>query len=410
MESLVIVGASLAGLSAARAARAQGFAGRLVIVGDDPQRPYDRPPLSKEFLAGTFQLEDLALETESEDLGAEWVLGVRAVSFDVGTRSVVLEDGRTLHADGLVIATGASPRSLPQIAGLDNVVTLRTLEDARKLRDLIGRGGHLVVIGAGFIGAEVASTAHKLGLEVKVLEKASTPLCGPLGAQLGAVVAGLHAQAGVELLCGAGVEDFDVSDGSVTAVRLAGGRVLPTDVLLVGIGAVPNTSWLEGSGIELGNGVLCDEVGRTNVPGVVAVGDCAAWLDPVSGRHHRVEHWTGAAERPAVAVGALLGTDLAALPAVKPAYFWSNQYGTRLQFVGDAGAGDRVVYEQGGPDEDSFLAVYYAGEEPVAVLGWNQAKQFLRWRKTLEKHAAARIAAAGLAAAAAGQVAAPASS
>ncbi|MEX5296015.1 FAD-dependent oxidoreductase [Kocuria sp. CPCC 205268] len=408
MESLVIVGASLAGLSAARAARAQGFTGRLVIVGDDPQRPYDRPPLSKEFLAGTFQLEDLALETESEDLGAEWVLGVRAVSFDAGTRSVVLEDGRTLHADGLVIATGASPRSLPQVAGLDNVVTLRTLEDARKLRDLIGRGGHLVVIGAGFIGAEVASTAHKLGLEVKVLEKASTPLCGPLGAQLGAVVAGLHAQAGVELLCGADIEDFDVSDGSVTAVRLAGGRVLPTDVLLVGIGAVPNTSWLEGSGIELGNGVLCDEVGRTNVPGVVAVGDCAAWMDPVSGRHHRVEHWTGAAERPAVAVGALLGTDLAVLPAVKPAYFWSNQYGTRLQFVGDAGAGDRVVYEQGGPDEDSFLAVYYAGEEPVAVLGWNQAKQFLRWRKTLEKLAAARTAAAGLAAAAA-QTAAPAS-
>jgi NADPH-dependent 2,4-dienoyl-CoA reductase/sulfur reductase-like enzyme len=181
-------------------------------------------------------------------------------------------------------------------------------------------------------------------------------------------------------------------------------------VLLVGIGAVPNTSWLEGSGVELGNGVLCDEVGRTSVPGVVAVGDCAAWLDPVSGRHHRVEHWTGAAERPAVAVGALLGTDLAALPAVKPAYFWSNQYGTRLQFVGDAGAGDRVVYELGGPGEDSFLAVYYAGEDPVAVLGWNQPKQFLRWRKTLEKLAAARTAAAGLAAAAvAGQAAAPAS-
>lgn len=388
MESLVIVGASLAGLSAARAARDHGFAGRLVIIGDDPQRPYDRPPLSKDFLAGRIEIQDLALETDTDALDAEWILGTRAVSFDAATRLVHLEDGATVHADGLVIATGASPRSLPPIAGAENVVTLRTIADAQKLRELLRRGGRMVVIGAGFIGAEVASTAHALGMEVTVLEKSPTPLCGPLGAQLGAVVAGLHERAGVELLCGADIEDFELTGGSVSAVTLAGGRVLPTDVVVVGIGAVPNTGWLEGSGIELGNGVVCDAVGATSIPGVVAVGDCAAWWDPATGRHHRVEHWTGAAQRPAVAVGALLGADPDTLPAVKPPYFWSDQYGTRLQFAGDASRSDRVAYEYGGPGEDSFLAVYYTGDHPVAVLAWNQTKLFCRWRKTLEKLAA----------------------
>lgn len=393
MESLVIVGASLAGLSAARAARRQGFTGRLVIVGDDPHRPYDRPPLSKEFLSGRFRAEDLALEAEDDRLDAEWVLGVRAVSFDALTREVGLEDGRRVRADRLVVATGASARQLPQVAGLGNVLTLRTLEDARKLRALVERGGRLVVVGAGFIGAEVASTSHALGLHVTVLEKSPTPLCGPLGAELGAVVAGLHRRAGVELLCGVDIDRFEQHDGAVTRVHLVDGRVLPADVVVVGVGAQPNVGWLEGSGVELGNGVVCDEVGRTSVPGVVAVGDCAAWLDPRTGRHRRVEHWTGALDRPAVAVGALLGHEDAFRPVEQP-YFWSDQYGTRIQFVGDAASADRIVYEHGGPEEDSFLAVYYAGEEPVAVLGWNQVRAFTRWRKTLNRLAASSRAAA----------------
>ena len=388
MESLVIVGASLAGLSAARAARNLGFGGRVVIIGDDPARPYDRPPLSKDFLAGRVEAADLALETDTDALEAEWILGTRAVSFDPLTRLVHLEDGQAVRADGLVIATGASPRSLPQIAGADNVVSLRTVADAQRLRELLVPGRRLVVVGAGFIGAEVASTAHGLGLEVTVLEKSPTPLCGPLGAQLGTVVAGLHERAGVELICGADIAGFEFTGDRVAAVRLAGGRVLGADVVVVGIGAVPNTAWLEGSGIELGNGVLCDATGATSIPGVVAVGDCAAWWDPATGRHHRVEHWTGAAQRPAVAVGALLGADPATLPAVKPPYFWSDQYGTRLQFAGDASRGDRVVYEHGGPDQDSLLVVYYAGEQPVAVLAWNQTRLFCRWRKTLERIAA----------------------
>ncbi|MEX5262320.1 FAD-dependent oxidoreductase, partial [Kocuria sp. CPCC 205263] len=176
MESLAIVGASLAGLSAARAARNLGFAGRLVIIGDDPARPYDRPPLSKDFLAGRIEAADLALETDTDALGAEWILGTPAVSFDPATRMVHLADGTTVHAPALVIATGASPRTLPPIAAADNVVSLRTVDDAQKLRELVRRGGRMVVVGAGFIGAEVASTAHALGLDVTVLEKSPIPL------------------------------------------------------------------------------------------------------------------------------------------------------------------------------------------------------------------------------------------
>ncbi|WP_016998339.1 NAD(P)/FAD-dependent oxidoreductase, partial [Kocuria atrinae] len=172
---------------------------------------------------------------------------------------------------------------MPELTGLDNVLTLRTLEDARKLRALVERGGQLVVLGAGFIGAEVASTAHSLGLQVTVLEKSTTPLRGPLGAEMGSVVARLHEQAGVELLCGIDIEGFNTEDNSVTHVRLADGRVLPADIVVVGIGAQPNVAWLEGSGIDVGNGVVCDAAGRTTVPGVVAVGDCAAWLDTRTG-------------------------------------------------------------------------------------------------------------------------------
>jgi NADPH-dependent 2,4-dienoyl-CoA reductase/sulfur reductase-like enzyme len=201
---------------------------------------------------------------------------------------------------------------------------------------------------------------------------------------MGSVVARLHEQAGVELLCGIDIEGFNTEDNSVTHVRLADGRVLPADIVVVGIGAQPNVAWLEGSGIDVGNGVVCDAAGRTTVPGVVAVGDCAAWLDTRTGQHRRVEHWAGAVGRPAVAVGALLDHDDAYLPVEQP-YFWSCQYGARLQFVGDMTGSDRVIYEHGGPGEESFLAVYYAGDDPVAVLGWNQPKQFTRWRKFLAK-------------------------
>lgn len=300
-----MVGASLAGLSAARSLRKQGYDGRLVVIGDELHRPYDRPPLSKEFLAGTLGEADLALEAQDEDLGAEWLLGIRATGLDRADRAVRLADGREVRVDGLVIATGAAARRLPGSEGLAGVHVLRTLDDARALRDELARGGRLVVIGGGFIGAEVASTAYALGLDVTVVEVAPTPLAGPLGATMGGIVSGLHADHGVRLLCGVGVKGLS-GERCVDAVLLDDGRSIPADIVVVGVGARPCVEWLEGSGVELDNGVKCGADGRTALAGVVAVGDCANWYDPRAGAHRRVEHWTGARERPDAAVATLL--------------------------------------------------------------------------------------------------------
>ncbi|MFI0928651.1 NAD(P)/FAD-dependent oxidoreductase [Streptomyces sp. NPDC021012] len=380
MRTVAVVGASLAGLSAARALRKQGYDGRLVLIGDEPHRPYDRPPLSKEFLAGRIGEADLALEADGEDLGAEWLLGVRAAGLDRADRSVRLADGRTVRADGIVIATGAAALTLPGSEGLAGVHTLRTLDDARALRDELARGGRLVVIGGGFIGAEVASTAYALGLDVTVIEAAPTPLAGPLGETMGGVVSALHADHGVRLLCGVGVKGLS-GERRVDAVLLEDGRSVPADTVVVGVGARPCVEWLEGSGVALDNGVTCGADGRTSLAGVVAVGDCANWYDPHTGSHRRVEHWTGALERPAAAVAALLAHGATEPGVPRPPYFWSDQYGVKIQFVGHAAGADSVTVEEGATDERSFLAVYRRAGTPVAVLGMNQPRLFTRWRK-----------------------------
>jgi len=412
MKTVAVVGASLAGLSAARALRRQGYDGRLVVIGDEPHRPYDRPPLSKDFLAGKVGEGDLTLEAEDEDLAAEWLLGVPATGLDPTARAVRLADGRTVPADGFVIATGATARTLPASSGISSgrggpsssgspespggrplagVHTLRTLDDARALRADLARGGRLVVIGGGFIGAEVASTAYALGLDVTVVEAAPTPLAGPLGESMGGYVSALHADHGVRLLCGVGVQGLQglhglrgLSGGDrVTAVLLTDGRTLPADTVVVGVGARPNVEWLAGAGIALDNGVTCGADGRTSVAGVVAVGDCANWFDPAAGVHRRVEHWTGALERPAAAVAALLSGGTAAPGPVRPPYFWSDQYGVRIQFAGHAAGADRVTVEEGAVADRNFLAVYRRSGKPVAVLGLNQPRLFMRWRKQL---------------------------
>lgn len=382
MKTVAVVGASLAGLSAARSLRKRGYDGRLVVIGDELHRPYDRPPLSKEFLAGSLGEADLALETDDEDLRADWLLGVRATGLDGPQRAVRLADGSEVRADGVVIATGAAARTLPGTAGLAGVHTLRTLDDARALRDELALGGRLVVIGGGFIGAEVASTAYALGLDVTVVEAAPTPLAGPLGATMGGIVSALHADHGVRLLCGVGVKGL--SGGSrVDAVLLEDGRSLPADLVVVGVGARPCVEWLAGSGVELTDGVVCGSDGRTALAGVVAVGDCASWYDPRAGLHRRVEHWTGARERPDAAVAALLAGGAVEPAAPRPPYFWSDQYGVRIQFAGHAAGADSVTIEEGARDDRNVLAVYRRAGHPVAVLGMNQPRLFMRWRKQL---------------------------
>ncbi|MFJ2007239.1 NAD(P)/FAD-dependent oxidoreductase [Streptomyces chartreusis] len=382
MRTVAVVGASLAGLSAARSLRRQGYAGRLVVIGDELHRPYDRPPLSKEFLAGTLGEPELALESDDEDLRAEWLLGTRAVALDHAERTLRLADGRQVRADGFVIATGAAARTLPGSAGLAGVHTLRTLDDARALRDELALGGRLVVIGGGFIGAEVASTARALGLEVTVVEAAPAPLAGPLGEAMGAVVSALHADHDVALLCGVGVKGLS-GERRVDAVLLEDGRTVPADIVVVGVGARPNVEWLEGSGVVLDNGVKCGADGRTSLAGVVAVGDCANWYDPRAGLHRRVEHWTGARERPDAAVAALLAGGAVEPGVPRPPYFWSDQYGVKIQFAGHAAGADSVTIEDGTPDERNVLAVYRRSGIPVAVLGMNQPRLFTRWRKQI---------------------------
>ncbi|GGQ64120.1 pyridine nucleotide-disulfide oxidoreductase [Streptomyces asoensis] len=377
-----MVGASLAGLSAARSLRGRGYDGRLVVIGDETHRPYDRPPLSKEFLAGTLGEADLSLEADDEDLRAEWLLGARATGLDRARRAVRLADGREVRTEGLVIATGAAARTLPGTEGLAGVHSLRTLDDARALRDELARGGRLVVIGGGFIGAEVASTARALGLEVTVVEVAPTPLAAPLGATMGGLVSALHADHGVRLLCGVGVKGIG-GESRVDAVHLEDGRSIPADIVVVGVGARPCVEWLEGSGLALDNGVTCGADGRTGLAGVVAVGDCANWYDPRAGAHRRVEHWTGARERPDAAVATLLAGGAVEPGVPRPPYFWSDQYGVKIQFAGHAGGADSVTVEEGSPDGRDVLAVYRRAGRPVAVLGMNQPRSFTRWRKQL---------------------------
>ncbi|MGK5531146.1 NAD(P)/FAD-dependent oxidoreductase [Streptomyces sp. URMC 129] len=389
MRSITVVGASLAGLSTVRALRAEGFDGDIVVVGEERHAPYDRPPLSKDFLKGDLAADALALgdADEYEDLEARWLLGERAVRLDPAARSVTLAGGRELSTDGVVIATGARPRTLPGTDGLAGVHTLRTLDDAQALRaELLDGLPRVVVIGAGFIGAEVASTAHRLGLHVTVVEALDVPLERQLGPEMGLACSSLHSDHGVRLLCGAGVAGL-TGDGRVTGVRLADGRLLPADIVVVGVGVRPATDWLSGSGVQVDDGVVCDAGSATGVPHVVAVGDVARRPHPFTGRHARIEHWSNAVEQARTAARTLL-TGVSAPGPVTAPYFWSDQYQVRIQFAGHVAPGDRPELLDGDVDSRCFTAVYRREGFPVAVLAMNQPKSFNRLRRTLTPAAA----------------------
>lgn len=390
IRAVTVVGASLAGVSTARALRAQGFDGRITVVGAEAHEPYDRPPLSKGFLTAPDQPSPDPLVQPDEELGADWRLGVRASALDPGTRTVTLDDGSTLSSDAVVLATGARARRLPGTDGLDGVHVLRTLDDAVALRRRLAAGGPLVVVGGGFIGAEVASSARSLGLDVTVVEALPTPLAGPLGTSMGAAVAGLHADHGVHLRTGVGVAGLR-GVGRVEAVELADGILLPADAVVVGIGSQPEVDWLRSSGLDVDGGVRTDATCATAAPGVVAVGDCGRAYDVRLGRHVRAEHWTHALQQPATAAATLLG---APAPYTAVPYVWSEQYGLHVQLAGWTEGADEPTVVHGAVADRSFVATYQRGGELVAVLGVGAPGPFTKWRRTLRAAAAARLAAA----------------
>jgi NADPH-dependent 2,4-dienoyl-CoA reductase/sulfur reductase-like enzyme len=391
MRTVAVIGSSLAGISAARALREHGFDGRVVVVGAEDRLPYDRPPLSKEFLAGKAGVDDLALTTDADaGLDLDWELGEPAAGLDPRGRSVVLASGREIVADGVVLATGARARPFPgdRISG---VHTLRSLDDAVALREDLRTGGRLVVIGAGFIGAEVASTARALGVEVTVIESDPLPLGRVLGPEVAAACTALHEDNGVRLITGTAVTGL-AGTGRVREVRLAGGRTVAADAVVAGIGAMPNVEWLAGAGVDHDHrGVWTDAGGATNIPQVVAAGDCTFSYCPYSGAELRQEHWTNALQQPATAVATLLGTG--AIPA-RPAapYFWSDQYGARLQFAGHRRPDDEVEIIEGDLDSRRFVAGYRRAGELVAVFAMNQPKLFGKWRRQLVAPTVAQLA------------------
>lgn len=391
-DSVLIVGASLAGISTARALRRKGFTGAITLLGEERHAPYDRPPLSKQLLAGEWQPGDIGLTLPDEDLQLTMHLGVPAVRLDPDSRTVTLADGTTHRADAVVLATGAVARPLPDTPPLAGVHLLRTLDDAQALQADLLAGHPLVVVGSGFIGSEVASTARRLGVPVTVTEASSAPLVRVLGEQMGVAVGSLHERGGAQLLLGTAVVGL-TGEQRVRSVRLADGRELPAGTVVVGIGSAPAVNWLSGTGLaDPAVGVRCDVVGRTPVRDVFAVGDCSAWRDETIGAHRREEHWFSARDRAAVVADVLVGDDAAAVTRARRVlpYVWSDQHGLRIQLAGDTSVADSVELEEGSVEEASFLAVYRRAGAPVAVLGVDRVRPFVRWRKQLARdHAAA---------------------
>ncbi|HEX3908873.1 MAG TPA: FAD-dependent oxidoreductase [Mycobacteriales bacterium] len=382
-ETAVVVGASLGGLSAVRALREQGYDGRLVLIGEEPHLPYDRPPLSKGFLLGTVSREKLVLadDAELDTLAVERRFGEVATGLRAADRAVLVGD-EEIVADHVVLATGSRPRALRGAAPLPGVHLLRTIEDALALRDVLVPGVRLVIVGAGFIGSEVAGAARTLGADVTVVEMLDVPLSLALGEDMGAVCAALHAANGVTLRTGVGVTAL-LGHDRVTGVELSDGSVLDADLVLVSVGAAPVTEWLEGSGLELDNGVVTDAHGLTSVPHVAAVGDVARPAGPWTAAPHRVEHWTNALENPARTITALLGGDVDALAHPRAPYFWSDQYGVMIQFAGHREPGDPVRIVEGDPDSGSFVAVYDHGDQVSAVIAMNAGRSFNKLRRQL---------------------------
>ncbi|KAA0110287.1 NAD(P)/FAD-dependent oxidoreductase [Mycolicibacterium sp. P1-5] len=374
-NGILIVGGGLAATRTAEQLRKSEYAGPITIVSDEVHLPYDRPPLSKDVLHA--DLDDVALKpaefyTEN-DITLQ--LGSAVTSLDTAAQTVTLADGSVLGYDELVIATGLVPKRIPSFPDLEGIRVLRSLDDALALRTHAARARQAVIIGAGFIGCEVAASLRKLGVEVALVEPQPAPLASVLGEQVGNLVTRLHRAEGVDVRPGIGVAEVRGEDGHVSAVVLSDGSELPADLVVVGIGSRPATDWLEGSGVAVDNGVVCDEAGRTSAPNVWALGDAASWRD-ATGHQARVEHWSNVAEQARVIVPSMLGQDAPSVIVVP--YFWSDQYDVKIQCLGEPEATDivHIVADDG----RKFLAFYERDGVVAGVVGGGMPGKVMKVR------------------------------
>lgn len=389
--TIAVVGASLAGVRAAQALRREGHEGRIVVIGGEEHwPPYDRPPLSKQVLTGAWD-DDKARLRVAEPFDAELVLGRRAAALDLGTASdapvtVRLDDDSTVEASGVIVATGATARTLPGTDGLPRVHVLRTIDDARALRADLEHARRVVVVGAGFIGCEVASSSRALGKHVTLVEALDSPLTRVLGPVMGRLATALHQEHGVDVRLGVGVHAIE-GDGGVERVVLDDGDVLDADVVVVGIGVRPATEWLEGSGLTLDDGVVCDEscLAVGSAGRVAAAGDVARWPNALFGLSMRVEHWTNASDQGAHAARALVHGAAAAGAFAPVPYFWSDQHGTKFQFVGTATPADDVQVVEGSLEDRKFVATYRRDGRTTGALCVNWPARTIPWTNAIAK-------------------------
>jgi NADPH-dependent 2,4-dienoyl-CoA reductase/sulfur reductase-like enzyme len=371
---IVIVGGGLAASRTAEQLRRAEYAGPITIVSDEVHLPYDRPPLSKEVLRA--EVDDVLLKPaefyEEKDIALR--LGSAAASLDTDAQTVTLASGEVIGYDEVIIATGLVPKRIPSLPDLEGVRVLRTIDESLAMRRHAGEIRRAVIIGAGFIGCEVAASLRKLGVEVTVVEPQPTPLASVLGEQIGELIARLHRAEGVDVRCGVGVAGVTGTD-HVEKVQLTDGTELDADLVVVGIGSRPSTDWLDGSGLETDNGVVCDDAGRASAPHVWAIGDVASWRH-VLGHQVRVEHWSNVAEQARVLVPAMFGSDAAA--AVSVPYFWSDQYDVKIQCLGEPEADDvvHVVADDG----RKFLAYYERDGVVVGVVGGGMPGKVMKAR------------------------------
>lgn len=381
----MVVGAGLAGLRTVETLRSNGFDGEITLVNAELELPYDRPPLSKRLLTGETDSAELTYRTADyfADLSIEVLSGRRASHLNARARTVEVGD-RRLQFDAAVIATGAVPRVLPWSAELPGVYVLRTIRDALAVRAALERAPRVVVVGAGPIGSEVAASARARGLDVTIIEAAPIPFVRAVGPEMGAVCAELHEYHGVKLHLGVSIHSVEGHD-RVERVRLDTGECVDADLVVLGVGVKPDVAWLAGSGLILRDGVVCGPTLQTHVPGIYAAGDLVRWHNPLFGKETRCEQWTNAAEQGCAVARNILAGPGQGNPFYGSNYFWSDQYGVRIQFVGDCSAADEVVVLDGSVDDRKFLAVYRRNDVAVAALAMNMPRLLMKSKLLIER-------------------------